>query len=204
MYQPLNTYIKNRVSEYNAIPASRKTVLEEIAQVVTRELNQNQCAKLVFICTHNSRRSQFGQLWAATAAAYFGVDGMESFSGGTEATAFHPNAVNAAERAGFTVEKDAETNSNYKLHFATGAEPIRCFSKVYDHASNPQKGFIALMTCNDADENCPVVLGAASRFKLTYTDPKLSDGTSAQNATYDERCAQIATEMLYLFSKVVA
>jgi hypothetical protein len=33
-------------------------------------------------------------------------------------------------------------------------------------------------------------------------DPKASDGTPDETATYDERCAQIAREMLYVFSRV--
>ena len=56
-------------------------------------------AGLIFICTHNSRRSQLAQVWAGTAARVFGIAGVETFSGGTEVTAFNPRAIAAAERA---------------------------------------------------------------------------------------------------------
>jgi len=55
------------------------------------------------------------------------------------------------------------------------------------------------MTCNDADENCPVVFGASSRFALNYEDPKLYDDTPIMNQKYLERSLQIAGEMFYLF-----
>jgi len=47
-----------------------------------------------------------------------------------------------------------------------------------------------------------VVLGAALRASIHYVDPKAADGTPRETEVYDERCFQIATEMLYLFSRV--
>ena len=84
-----------------------------------RVRKQRMHAELTFLCTHNSRRSHMGQLWAADAA-------------------------------------------------------------------------------------CPVVLGDALRVPIRYEDPKVADGTPQEAAVYDERCLQIATEMLYLFSRVAS
>jgi hypothetical protein len=66
---------------------------------------------------------------------------------------------------------------------------------------NPGTAVFELCTCQKA-RGLPVVDGATNRFALTYVDPKLSDGTPEEAATYDERCAQIAREMLYAFSTV--
>ncbi|MBW2160612.1 MAG: hypothetical protein JRH14_11750 [Deltaproteobacteria bacterium] len=41
---------------------------------------------------------------------------------------------------------------------------VECFSKTYDDPGNPAEGFVAVMTCSEADEACPVVSGAALRF----------------------------------------
>jgi arsenate reductase len=79
---------------------------------------------------------------------------------------------------------------------------MECFSKTYDDPVNPNEGFVAIMTCADADEACPVVSGAALRAPIRYDDPKVADGTPQEAAVYEERCLQIATEMLYLFSRV--
>ena len=107
-------------------------------------------------------------------------------------------------RAGFAIAvQDAETaNPTYEVTFADGEEPLLCFSKVYSDGRNPQEDFAAVMTCSDADQGCPLVHGAAARFATPYVDPKVSDGTEQEAATYDERCLQIGTEMLYVMAKV--
>ncbi|MDP5044790.1 MAG: protein-tyrosine-phosphatase, partial [Leeuwenhoekiella sp.] len=69
-----------------------------------------------------------------------------------------------------------------------------------DDATNPQTGFAALMTCADADENCPFIPGAEKRLPLRYDDPKISDGTTQEEEVYAARSKQIATEMKYIFS----
>ena len=90
----------------------------------------------------------------------------------------------------------------YAITYASGAEPIKAFSKKYDDASNPQSNFLAIMTCSQADKACPIVKGAALRVATSYDDPKAFDGTPQETAKYDERCKQIATETFYVFSKV--
>jgi arsenate reductase len=58
------------------------------------------------------------------------------------------------------------------------------------------------MTCSHADQNCPVVIGAAARISLTYDDPKDFDGTPQEMAKYNERVREIGREILYAFSRV--
>ena len=58
------------------------------------------------------------------------------------------------------------------------------------------------MTCSDADENCPLIPGAEIRIPVRYEDPKIYDNTPEEEVRYDERLAQIAREMCYIFSKV--
>ncbi len=159
---------------------------------------------LVFICTHNSRRSHFGQVWAAVWAQYFGWSKVHTYSGGTEATAVHPNALAALQRAGLGIARQADTlNPVYAVAFSDDAPPAHCFSKVYHDAANPQEGFCAIMTCSEADEACPAVIGAAQRIALPYDDPKVADGTPQEAARYDERCLEIATDLYYVFQQAM-
>jgi protein-tyrosine-phosphatase len=204
MRTPLVRYIEGILPSLAALPADRKQTLDRIAEIVDNELAAGRPARLTFICTANSRRSHLGQLWAAAAAAYWRVDGVETHSGGTEATAFDPRAIAAIERAGFVIETPAQPGDNprYLVGFAEGRPPIESFSKRYDDPSNPSTDFVAVMTCTEADQNCPHVSGAALRVSLPYEDPKLADGTPEETTRYDERSRQIATEMLYLFSRV--
>lgn len=203
MNKTLLEYIKNAENGFSQIPDKRKTELEDIAAFVTRKSQLGEKAKLIYICTHNSRRSHFGQIWAATAAEYYAITNVESYSGGTESTAFNERSVAAVRRAGFEVLKTTEgTNPLYHVKYNENGKQILAFSKKYDDVANPQNDFCAIMTCNSADQACPVVFGASLRVATQYNDPKAFDDTPEEAKMYDERCKQIATETLYLFSKV--
>lgn len=188
------------VKNFGEIPAERRLILEKISSYIKGKLSNKETANLVYVCTHNSRRSHLGQVWAAVAAAYYGVEKIKTFSGGTEATAFHPNAIKALMSAGFEVKKTSESkNPVYEVYFAENSFTT-CFSKVYNDAENPSQNFAAIMTCSDAEENCPFIPGCELRIGTTYNDPKAFDHTVLQDEKYTERSNQVAMECLYVFS----
>ena len=199
----MSSYIAARIAEFESIPSDRRATLEELAKFVSGRQPANQASPLTFVCTHNSRRSQLSQVWAAAAAAHYDIPQVETFSGGTAATAFNPRAVAALKRAGWKIDKTTDgSNPIYEVSWDDQSPPLKCFSKVYSETPNPRQGFAAIMTCSQADRSCPQVDGAIFRIAVAYEDPKVSDGTAAEAETYDERCAQIAREMLYVFSRV--
>jgi arsenate reductase len=204
MYEKLENTIDELKQGFEEIPSGRKKTLREAADFIKKELVESGAAKLNFICTHNSRRSHLAQIWTQAAAEHYGIDTIETYSGGTEATAFNPRAVSAVERAGFGVENPGGENPKYLIRLDDASDPMICFSKTYDDPANPSKNFAAIMTCSDADANCPFVAGATNRIPVTYTDPKESDGTDREEQTYDERCRQIGTEMFYMMSLIPA
>lgn len=197
LVEKLETYVSGLENEFELISEERKAQLKELAGLIREE----ESSKLNFICTHNSRRSQLAQIWATVGAYYYGIEGIETFSGGTEATAFNPRAVKAIKRAGFNVKSKGDKNPTYRVYYTADRPPLRCFSKKYGDSFNPQSDFIAVMVCSDADENCPFVDGAKARLAIPYIDPKVSDGTFLEKETYDGRCRQIAREMFYLMAQ---
>jgi len=198
----LQRYVNERVLPAMAsIPADRKESLDLVAAFVKERKAAGATAELTFICTHNSRRSHLSQLWAATAAYSFGQDHVRTYSGGTEATAFNPRAVAAVERAGFSIVKPEGKNPRYEVSFTAEHAAEICWSKTYSDPANPQKDFCAVMTCSEADKNCPIVFGALDRISLPYNDPKEADGTPEETSRYDERCLQIAAEMFYVMQQ---
>lgn len=202
MFLEIKNYCNHLVQNFDKIPAERKKLLEKLTDYIQKKIDNKEKLQLVFICTHNSRRSHFGQVWAAVAAAYFQIPDVFTFSGGTEARAFHTNAINALNKIGFKVEKESESiNPVYKVAFSEEGY-LECFSKVYDDEANPKNNFAAIMTCSDAEENCPFIPGVELRIATTYNDPKEFDNTPQQDEKYTERSEQIATELLYVFSKV--
>lgn len=209
VFPELESYIKARQADFGQLSAERKADLRRIAAYVQARRLAHQPIRLTSLCTHNSRRSQMSQIWIAAAARYYGVEGVESYSGGTEATAFNPRAVAAVRRAGVQIEKlgsvaarEVDANPRYAVRFFEGDPSLICYSKTYRDAVNPTGEFCAVMTCSHADTNCPVVAGCELRVAITYDDPKVSDNSSDEIATYDERCRQICRDMLYLFSQV--
>ncbi|MBI1837646.1 MAG: protein-tyrosine-phosphatase [Flavobacteriia bacterium] len=191
------------VLQFDTIPNDRKALLEEISNYIQNKKNRNEAIQLMYICTHNSRRSHFGQIWAAVASDYFNIQNVTTFSGGTETTAFHINAINALKELGFKIQlKTESSNPIHEVFYSETKEPCFCFSKKYDDEFNPISNFAALMTCGDAEENCPFIAGVELRIGTTYNDPKEYDGTALQDQKYRERSFQIALETLFVFSKI--
>lgn len=203
LFPKLQATTDSLVKQFGSISAERKELLRQLTDFVEKRVQSGQTVYLNFICTHNSRRSHLSQLWAQAAAHYYGIQNVQSYSGGTEATAFNPRAVKALGDAGFDIQKIKDgDNPMYEVRFAEGINPVTAFSKVYNDPFNHNKDFAAVMTCSHADENCPLVFGAASRIALTYDDPKEFDGTPQETDKYKERFEQIGTEILYSFSQV--
>ncbi|HSF53866.1 MAG TPA: hypothetical protein VLA71_08955 [Algoriphagus sp.] len=183
------------------ISADRMPVIQQTVEYILSKIKANEEVRLNFICTHNSRRSQFSQIWAQTAADYFGIEAI-SYSGGVEVTAFNERAVEAIRRDGFKVVQKGEGNPVYFVFHGESSEPIITFSKVYNDPINPTSGFAAVMTCDHADENCPFIPGAEKRIPLRYEDPKAFDGTELEEKMYSERSHQIGAELFLIFQKV--
>ncbi|MEZ4777210.1 MAG: protein-tyrosine-phosphatase [Bacteroidia bacterium] len=186
------------------LETDRKNRLTEISDFIRRKKAQGEQAALIFICTHNSRRSHFGQIWAQVLADYYGVSGVKTYSGGTEATAFNPNAITALRKTGFEISAISDSpNPQYEVAYGENIPPLTVWSKVYSDPANPQSRFCAIMTCSEADEACPAVFGAEIRISLPFDDPKKSDGTPAQAETYAQRSRQIAAELDFVFQQLM-
>jgi arsenate reductase len=183
------------------ISSQRKEVLQILIDYIQNKVNSREEINLNFICTHNSRRSQFSQIWAQTAADFFGVP-ADCYSGGVEVTAFNERAVESIKRSGFRVTKKGIENPVYFIFHSDEGEPISAFSKLYDDPINKASRFAAVMTCSHADENCPFIPGTEHRIPVRYEDPKKYDDTSEEASRYDERSLQIASEMFYVFEQV--
>ncbi|OJZ01197.1 MULTISPECIES: protein-tyrosine-phosphatase [Bacteroidota] len=187
----------------DTISEERKIVLQPLVDYVQGKVETDQTIRLNFICTHNSRRSHLSQIWAQAMAYHFGVKNIYCYSGGTEATAMFPKVAETLRNQGFQIQKLGETeNPVYAVKYAQNEAAVICFSKEYNNEFNPKSEFGAIMTCNNADEGCPIVFGAEARFPVKYDDPKASDNTPEQTQVYAERSLQIAAEMFYVFSQI--
>ena len=204
-YHSLKQCIKYLESSFDTISESRKTILISLATIITKELSENNIAKTMSICTHNSRRSQLMEAWIVAAAQHYNVDGIGVSSGGTEATAFNIRMVVALRQAGFQLIQISNDNQNPNYILIPGKETVLehvMYSKMYSAPFNPQSGFIAIMVCDSADDGCPIVLGAKHRISLHYSDPKIDDDTPMEQSAYINTVELIGREILFMMSKV--
>ncbi len=188
--------------EIDKLSSERIEKLVPLINFIQTKKDANESIRLNFICTHNSRRSHMCQVWAKAIAEYYDLKKVKSYSGGTEPTAVYPMVIATFESLGFEITKIANyTNPTYKLNFTEEHCPMTLFSKRHNDRYNPRKDFAAVMTCTDADNNCPIIPNA-ERISLPYIDPKISDGTPEESMVYADRSTQIATEMKYVFSQI--
>ncbi len=201
MYPILIETIKS--IDLDDIPKERLEILDQLVKQIRSLRKEHNAVSLNFICTHNSRRSHLSQIWAQVAASHYEIDNIYCYSGGTEATAMYPMVKQTLESQGFQIQNISEgPNPVYAVKYDENTLPIIAFSKKYNDSFNPTSGYIAVMTCGHADENCPVVIGAKVRLPVRYGDPKAYDDTPIKAEKYLERSRQIAGEMLYVFRLV--
>ena len=201
----MNIKIREIIAQLSTeiISEERKRILQPLIEFISSKISKNEEVRLNFICTHNSRRSHLSQIWAQTMANYYQIENVFCYSGGTEATAMFPKVVETLRNQGFEILKLSETeNPVYAVKFAENEHAVICFSKKYNDDFNPKSAFAAILTCDSADENCPIVYGAEARIPIKYEDPKKSDGTPEMNETYFNRSLEIATEMKFIFENI--
>ena len=193
--------VSKRVERSKTLPPARCQLLDSAVDAVERLRGEGKPANLLFVCTHNSRRSQFSDFWCQYALETFGVQNVSSSSCGTEVTECNPRTVASLHRTGVAVSAaDAADNPRYSA--VAGECVIELFSKAFGMPGVPTENVIAMMCCGDADEKCPAIVGAVERVALLYNDPKHSDGTSEEAETYDARSLEIGAEMFYLARKI--
>ncbi len=111
----LNKFISDRKNEFDQIPTFRKNGLIVLSDFIKERLNQNQI-NLIFICTHNSRRSHLAQIWAQVAAFSYGHSNVHCYSGGTEVTALFSTISETLKIQGLEVNIiDQTDNPKYAI-----------------------------------------------------------------------------------------
>ena len=120
--------------------------------------------RVLFICTHNSARSQTAQgLLTALAGDRFEVE-----SAGTEATSVRPEAVEAMRLRHIDI---------------TGQT-----SKTLDRFLDQPWDYV-ITVCDQANEACPVFPGGQQRLHWSFTDPSSFQGSPQERRDEFDRSA---------------
>ena len=203
----ITNHLKSISKDGISIDTIHEKAQKELVKVIAEQYQSGKELSIILICTGNSRRSMMGAAMGNASAAYLGFSDLRFYSGGTTPSAFNSRSIRALKEVGFKIEPTGEKakldpkgedNPFYQVSWVKD-QGWNCieFSKHYSDPKNPQKDFIALMVCDEADSACPVVImGATKRISLPFADPKAFDGKPEEAAKYSERRDDIGRFML--------
>jgi arsenate reductase len=132
--------------------------------------------RVLFLCTHNSARSQMAEGFLRALAG----DRFEVGSAGTEKTTVNPLAIRAM----------AEKNIDISHHT----------SKRYEDIAQPPWDYLVTV-CDDANEHCPFVPGTVKRLHWSFEDPSRATGDEAQRLAVFRRVRDQIHERLAAWLK---
>ena len=112
-------------------------------------------ARVLFLCTHNSARSQM----AEGLLRHLAGDRFEAHSAGTEATRVRPLAIRAMDEVGVDISgQESKTLERY-------------LEEPFDYV---------ITVCDDANEACPYFPGARNRLHWSFEDPAQAEGSEQE------------------------
>lgn len=139
-------------------------------------MSQNKKIRVLFVCTHNSARSQM----AEGLLRAMGGEKFEAFSAGTEATHIRPLAIKVMAELGIDISgQHSKVLTEY-------------LSQPFDYV---------ITVCDAANESCPVFPGATNRLHWSFPDPfKATGSEEAQLAVYRQVRDDIALHIANQFT----
>lgn len=193
--------------DWNATPLpvneERQGILINISQHICSLYKPNDGCSILIVCTHNSRRSQLAEALWSMAAEFYEIPQLVVSSSGTEATAFHPNALDALRQFGAQADIASDgPNPTYRVSWRVGMEKKMFSKKINDTLESAEASIGMVAVCSDAAENCPVILGADWKLSLPYLDPKHADNTPEAPLVYQATLETIAKEALFIMKNV--
>lgn len=113
--------------------------------------------KVLFICTHNSVRSQMAEGFLN---CFYG-DRYQAYSAGVRPSRVHPLAIDVMSEVGIDISNQSSKSIE---------EVIENFFDT------------VVTVCDDARENCPIYPGGAEVLHHSFEDPSSFDGTPEEVA----------------------
>ncbi len=130
--------------------------------------------RVIFICTHNSARSQM----AEGLLRHLAGERYEVFSAGTVATKVNPLAIKAMAEKGI----DISNHTSDRIEKFMGME--------FDYV---------ITVCDNANESCPYFPANKTKWHWSFEDPSAAIGTEAEGlAKFREIRDQIETKLKVL------
>jgi arsenate reductase len=130
--------------------------------------------RVLFVCTHNSARSQMAE---AMLRAFAG-DAFEAFSAGTEAAGIRQEAIQVMSELGMDISAQR--------------------SKTIDEFRGQSFDWF-ITVCDEAQKNCPVLPGVREVAHWSIEDPSLASGTPEERLAAFRRARDLIRNRMRLF-----
>ena len=111
--------------------------------------------RVLFLCTHNSARSQMAEGFLRALAG----NRFEAASAGTEATRIHPLAIRVMDEVGIDLGPHS--------------------SKTFDRFLT-QPWDCVITVCDNANERCPIFPARTTRLHWSFEDPSAASGSEEE------------------------
>lgn len=129
--------------------------------------------RMLFLCTHNSARSQM----AEGLAQHIGAGKIEAYSAGTEATFVKPEAIQTMHNRGIDIShQQSEVLDDY-------------LDMAFDYV---------ITVCDQAREVCPVFPHGNHHIHWSFPDPSIVEDPQKRLAAFEEVARQLTTRIQYL------
>jgi thioredoxin type arsenate reductase len=137
-----------------------------------------QLPRVLFLCTHNSARSQM----AEGLLRHLGQDRVDVHSAGTVATRVHPLAIAAMAEKGIDISGQR--------------------SKHLDEFSGQEFDYVVTV-CDNAHESCPIFPGAPEKIHWSIADPSAIEGDEGTRLrAFQVAADELMTRIRYLLPAI--
>ncbi len=113
-------------------------------------------AKVLFLCTGNSARSQMAEAFLR----HYAGDHFEVYSAGLEPKPVNPFTVHVMSEAGIDISQQTSKD-------------------VFQYLGHVSFGYI-ITVCSNAEARCPIFPGISFRFYWPFDDPAAFEGTDEE------------------------
>ncbi len=150
--------------------ALHPALTEPLRERAERAAIRRKRARVLFLCTHNSARSQMAEGWARA----LGKGRVDAFSAGTEPSRVHPDAIRTM--ADFGIDISRQRSKSMK----------EFVGDKFDYV---------ITVCDNARESCPIFPGDPERIHWSFADPAAIENPVERAKAFKQTATELMTRI---------
>ena len=173
VYYALNT--ERLKQEFDAAGAALHPILAvgDVETEAARLDSVTEPVRVLFVCTHNSARSQMGE----GLLNHLGAGRVVAFSAGSQPAHVNPFAIETMHKRGIDI---THHQSQHVDDFV---------DQTFDYV---------ITVCDSAREECPVFPHGKRQIHWSFPDPSAADGNDGKRQAFEHTARQLTTRLQHL------